>query len=557
MGIRHGVAEVGLDEALADLGVHAVAGFLVLAQAVLQAGAVLVVSRHGREVEAAAEAAAPLDRSVEVGVAEGRVAGEVEAVARPVEVGLERVGVVDLVGDGCVQVAEGSVPAGVFAGLGEELEHPVGIGGAPAEQEGGLALDERSFEVEVAGQQADAHRAGDLVGVALAAAHVEHRGDAAAVFGGDAALVEFHFADDVGVEGREDAEQVRGVVDGAVVEQDEVLVGGAAADVEAAGRLAHGLHARQGEDGLDDVAFAEGARDLVDYLHPDALDAHHGVAVVGDRVGGDHGAREGEDLLFHHDVEHAVVPDLEGQVHVLERVTAEVQEVVADGQGQAVEAGGVGDGVGARPVVVDRHAHEGLAAGDVADVAAEVHFAGTVRAALADLVDLVLEGHHGALLGEVLLQAAVVAQAAAAVVEIAGGQGGEDGFAVQDEAGGAVAADDVAFLAQRVEGGLQELGARSAHAEGGLLSFVFDEIDVGLELAAQEVHERIQLHALDLQEVLRGQAAAQGCGQQEGNQNSSHCAAILRTALQYASKSDLSMPAALRPRRISRLRSGN
>lgn len=103
---------------------------------------------------------------------------------------------------------------------------------------------------------------------------------------------------------------------------------------------------------------------------------------------------------------------------------------------------------------------------------------------------------------------------------------------MEDEAGGAVAADDVAFLTQRVEGGVQELGARGAHAEGGLLGFVLDIIDVGLEFAAQEVHERIQLHALDLQEILRGQAGAQREGQQEGNQNSSHCAAIWRTILQ-------------------------
>ena len=189
-------------------------------------------------------------------------------------------------------------------------------------------------------------------------------------------------------------------------------------------------------------------------------------------------------------------------------------------------------------------------------MAAEVHLAVAVGAGLADLVDLVLEGHHGALLGEVLLQAAVVAEAADAVVEVAGGQGGEDGLAVQDEAGGAVAADDVAFLAQGVEGGLEELRARRAHAEGGLLGLVLDEIDVGLELTAQETHERVQPHALDLQEVLRGQAGAQGEGQQEGNQDSSHCAAMLRTALQKASKSLRSIAAAFTPRRISRLRSG-
>jgi len=185
-------------------------------------------------------------------------------------------------------------------------------------------------------------------------------------------------------------------------------------------------------------------------------------------------------------------------------------------------------------VVIDGHAGEGLPGRDVADVAAHIDLAAASGAAFADLIDLVLEGHHGALLGEVLLQAAVVGQAAA-VVEIAGGQGGEDGFAVQDEAGGAVAADDVALLAERIESGFEEGVPRGADAEGGLLGGILDIIDIGLELAAQEMYERVQFYTLDLQEVLRAEAAGaeQGAEQRERAEECFHRAEDeLRTASQ-------------------------
>ena len=324
---------------------------------------------------------------------------------------------------------------------------------------------------------------------------------------------------------------MRGVVDRAVVEQDEVLVRGAAADVEAAGGFAHGLDARQGEHGFDDVSLAEGGRDLVDDFHPHPLQADLGVAVARHGIRGDHGAGQGRDFLLHHDVERTAVPDFEGQVEVFEGVAAEIQLVVADGQGEAVESRGIGDGVGAGLVVVDGHAGHRFAAGDVAHVAADEDLAGAAGARLPDLVDLVLEGGDGILLGQVLLQAAVVGEPAPPVVEIPGGQGREDGLVVEDEQHVAVAAGRVAVFAELRERRLQEGRARGADREGGLFFRIRNIVDLGIALAAEEAHERVQPDALDFQQVLGGQAAGAEDQQQEGR-DLLHRAAALRTPRQ-------------------------
>ena len=104
---------------------------------------------------------------------------------------------------------------------------------------------------------------------------------------------------------------------------------------------------------------------------------------------------------------------------------------------------------------------------------------------------------------------------------------------MQDETGGAVAADHVSLLPQGVEGGFEELRARSADAEGGLLRLVLDIIDLGLELPAQEADERVQLDALELHQVLGGQAAAaEQQGEQQGGEESSHGATMFMTVSQ-------------------------
>ena len=73
---------------------------------------------------------------------------------------------------------------------------------------------------------------------------------------------------------------------------------------------------------MDDVPLAEGGGNLVDDLHPDALDAHLGVAVVRHGVGRDDGLGEGSHLFFHYHVERAVVVDFQRKMHVLKGISA-------------------------------------------------------------------------------------------------------------------------------------------------------------------------------------------------------------------------------------------
>ena len=81
-----------------------------------------------------------------------------------------------------------------------------------------------------------------------------------------------------------------GVVDGTVIEEDEVLVSRASADVEPAGGLSHTLDAREGQDGFQHVGLSEGGRYLGDGIDTDTLYAHSGVTVVHHALGRDDGS---------------------------------------------------------------------------------------------------------------------------------------------------------------------------------------------------------------------------------------------------------------------------
>src|SRR5690606_20500917 len=111
--------------------------------------------------------------------------------------------------------------------------------------------------------------------VAIAVVDVDHRAQPAAELGWVAALVDADILDGVGVEGREEAEEVRCVVDGRLVEEDERLVRATAADVEAAGEVAGALDAGQELERAEEIVL-DGAGDLLDeldrdVLHPDGL----------------------------------------------------------------------------------------------------------------------------------------------------------------------------------------------------------------------------------------------------------------------------------------------
>ena len=353
---------------------------------VVNAGSEGHAGASGRDVVVA-------QRGVQVGVAEGIVFVEREAVARVVAEHLHAVVGVEHVVQRDVGVVEARGSPGIVAAGRNLLEEPVGIGGAAAHQEGGLALAcQRAFEVEAAGEQAYAQGALHLFDVAGLAVDSEHRGDAAAVFGGDAALVEVHIGHDVGVERREDAEEMRGVVDGALVEEDQVLVGRAAADVEAAGGLAYRLHAGEGEHRLEDVALAEGGGNLVEGLDAHVLEAHLRRAVVHAGLVGNHGRVELGGLHVHGEVEFAVAVDDYHQVDVFLAGFHEVEHVLAHGQPQLPAAVGAGGGVGAGERIGHHDAWKRFVELAVHDRSVDPCRSGGVLALLSYGVNLVAEG---------------------------------------------------------------------------------------------------------------------------------------------------------------------
>ena len=205
--------------------------------------------------------------------------------------------------------------------------------------------------MEPAGQQAEAQRALDLLRVAVSPVDLQHRGDAAAVFGRDRAFVELHPADDVVVEGGEDAEHVVRVVDRSAVEEDKILVGGAAADVEAAGRFAHRLDARQRHDDLQRVGLAEDHRHVLDDIGLHPLDAQLRRAVVHPALGRHHGAAQ-----RHHGL--LITPlaqrggSLRGQVFLERSVHRRLGAVLEIARRQAVHQGAF---LGSGSTAIDGH----------------------------------------------------------------------------------------------------------------------------------------------------------------------------------------------------------
>ena len=102
-----------------------------------------------------------------------------------------------------------------------------------------------ALQRQAGGEQADPAPPVPFLAVALLHAQVDHGGDAAAEAGGVLPLVEGDGLQRVGVEDRQEAEEVKGVVYRGAVEQDQVLPRGAAADEQSAEALAGIADARQ------------------------------------------------------------------------------------------------------------------------------------------------------------------------------------------------------------------------------------------------------------------------------------------------------------------------
>ena len=172
----------------------------------LEGTVVGVVARAQFHIVAGVHHMPPPQGRIQVGIGERRVCGEREAVVGPVTERLQGIALVELMGDGGVHVLERRFAPVVMAVLGQQAQDPVGISGAATQQEGGLVLHQGAFQVQPAGEQAQSQGTADFLAVSLAGTDIQHRGNAAAVLGGNGALVQLCLLHQFGVEGGKDTE---------------------------------------------------------------------------------------------------------------------------------------------------------------------------------------------------------------------------------------------------------------------------------------------------------------------------------------------------------------
>ena len=198
-----------------------------------------------------------------------------------------------------------------------------------------------------------------------------------------------------------------GVVDNGAVEEDEVLIGGAAPDIESVGSLSHRLDAGQGHHHLEDITLSECHRNVLYGIYAYLLYTHLGYFVAGLALRGDNRPGQGEHLLLHIDVESAIRVHHQGEMHVFEGVPAEIEAVFPGGEHYLVESESVGNRIDSL-VVIYRNAGKGLAGNGIADIACNSGTTAPSGTFLAYFVTLVLERGLSILLSGILEQAAVV-----------------------------------------------------------------------------------------------------------------------------------------------------
>ena len=211
-----------------------------------------------------------------------------------------------------------------------------------------------AFHIQFGGQQSYGQVAVVTCGVAVVLSHVDDRTQAAAVAGGEIAFIERHVLDSVGVEDREETHQVTHVVEGHAVQQNQVFIRSAAAHVDARGAFAAGLHAREQLDGFENIHFSTDGGDAFD-LRDRHFDGRHLRRLR---------ARDG---LMRHDrhlFQTRVAMERDGDKRIFPEVqhyrlgrmvahVADLHRVLAGGQRQGVESGGVRH----RTVLRDRIQH--------------------------------------------------------------------------------------------------------------------------------------------------------------------------------------------------------
>ena len=296
-----------------------------------------------------------------------------ESVAARIDAGPKGVAVVEAVRHLGVEVVE-VVAKVLFDGIYVEFheathgdEHEVEPAGAEAEVERSTTSlhsppmkGDGPFDLQTSLGEADDERAMIVLHIALAGAGVNNRGYAPTVASRETTLVEVDVLHDIGVERREEAEGVVGVVEGRTVDEEEILVAIATVDVEVGGQFGTGRHTREALDGLHEVRGAEEGKLRVEVVERERRLAR--LRGVERRVEvGRHlhflqfdGVAEAEVLL-------RIGRKLQRALLRLEAHIRGTQLMSAGGQEEQVAAVLIADGTPARGHIVDRGAHERFA----------------------------------------------------------------------------------------------------------------------------------------------------------------------------------------------------
>lgn len=143
--------------------------------------------------------------------------------------------------------------------------------------------------------------------VALPVEHVQHGRHPAAILGRISAFYQFHAFHGIGVEGAEDAAKVVGIVHVDVIQQDQVLIGRTAPDIESGRKIGDRGHAGQGEDRAEDIGFHRRNHALDVFTAPvDSAGADLRTFIGGFRRGAHHHLAKLHRTLIQADIDHGV-----------------------------------------------------------------------------------------------------------------------------------------------------------------------------------------------------------------------------------------------------------
>ena len=187
-----------------------------------------------------------------------------EPVAAVVDTGNDTVFVAELMGNLAVEVVEivvgGNVERPQHRSEQERVQH------APAHAERCLILDDRTFQMDPVGEHSYADQAVELLHIAVVGTDVYHGREATAVPGRERTLEQSYFLDRLRSEDGEDAEHMVDTVKRDVVQQNQVLVGAAAAHVDAGRTGGTALHARQELQRLEHILLSEQRRHTLQHV---------------------------------------------------------------------------------------------------------------------------------------------------------------------------------------------------------------------------------------------------------------------------------------------------